>query len=130
VAKLNDDQRRALKTLAHQDGCAEAVLLADGFSDQLAGWRLRGMPSCSGGALTSAVAKGQSSGCRSPRRGGGRSRNSRSALAIQQSEIAQRQPFRPRCRWYGARRTTADETAGAQRTLVTDPCVGYVHLRI
>ena len=38
VAKLNDDQRRALKTLAHQDGCAEAVLLADGFSiDQLAG---------------------------------------------------------------------------------------------
>jgi hypothetical protein len=38
VAKLNDDQWRALKTLAHQDECAEAVLLADGFSiDQLAG---------------------------------------------------------------------------------------------
>jgi hypothetical protein len=38
VPKLNDDERRALETLAHQDGCAEAVLLADGFSiDQLAG---------------------------------------------------------------------------------------------
>jgi hypothetical protein len=38
VAKLNDDQRRALKTLARPDGCAEAMLLADGFSiDQLAG---------------------------------------------------------------------------------------------
>ena len=38
MAKLNDDQRRALKTLAHKDGCAEAMLLADGFSiDQLAG---------------------------------------------------------------------------------------------
>ena len=38
MAKLNDDQRRALKTLAHPDGCAEAMLLADGFSiDQLAG---------------------------------------------------------------------------------------------
>ena len=38
MAKLNDDQRRALKTLAHKDGCAEAMLLADGFTiDQLAG---------------------------------------------------------------------------------------------
>jgi hypothetical protein len=38
VPKLNDDERRALETLAHQDGCSEAVLLADGFSiDQLAG---------------------------------------------------------------------------------------------
>jgi hypothetical protein len=38
VPKLNDDERRALKMLAHQDGCAEAVLLADGFSiDQVAG---------------------------------------------------------------------------------------------
>jgi hypothetical protein len=38
VPKLNDDERRALETLAHQDGCAEAVLLADGFSiDQVAG---------------------------------------------------------------------------------------------
>ena len=38
MAKLNDDQRRALKTLARQDWRAEAVLLADGFSiDQLAG---------------------------------------------------------------------------------------------
>jgi hypothetical protein len=38
VAKLNDDERRALEALAHQDGCAEAALLADGFSiDQLAG---------------------------------------------------------------------------------------------
>jgi hypothetical protein len=36
--KLNDDERPALEGLAHQDGCAEAVLLADGFSiDQLAG---------------------------------------------------------------------------------------------
>ena len=42
MAKLNDDQRRALKTLAHQDGCAEAVLLADGFSDQLAGLAIEG----------------------------------------------------------------------------------------
>jgi hypothetical protein len=32
MAKLNDDQRRALEMLAHQDGCAEAVLLADGLS--------------------------------------------------------------------------------------------------
>ena len=32
MAKLNDDQRRALKTLAHQNGCAEAMLLADGIS--------------------------------------------------------------------------------------------------
>jgi hypothetical protein len=38
MAKLNDDQRRALEMLAHQDGCAEAALLADGFSiDDLAG---------------------------------------------------------------------------------------------
>jgi hypothetical protein len=29
VAKLNDYQRRALEMLAHQDGCAEAVLLAE-----------------------------------------------------------------------------------------------------
>jgi hypothetical protein len=33
VAKLNDEQRRALRILArHLDGCAEAVLLAEGFS--------------------------------------------------------------------------------------------------
>jgi hypothetical protein len=34
---LSDEQRRALNVLAHHsDGCAEAVLLADGFSyDQL-----------------------------------------------------------------------------------------------
>jgi hypothetical protein len=43
MAKLNDDQRRALETLAHQDGCAEAALLADGFSiDQLAGLVVQG----------------------------------------------------------------------------------------
>jgi hypothetical protein len=43
VAKLNDDQRRALQTLAHQDGCAEAMLLADGFSiDQLTGLVIEG----------------------------------------------------------------------------------------
>jgi hypothetical protein len=43
VPKLNDDQRRVLKTLAHQDGWAEAVLLADGFSiDQLAGLVIEG----------------------------------------------------------------------------------------
>jgi hypothetical protein len=43
MAKLNDDQRRALEMLAHQDGCAEAVLLADGFSiDQLAGLVVQG----------------------------------------------------------------------------------------
>ena len=43
MAKLNDDQRRILKTLAHQDGCAEAALLADGFSiDQLAGLVVQG----------------------------------------------------------------------------------------
>ena len=43
MAKLNDDQRRALMTLARQDGCAEAVLLADGFSiDQLAGLVIQG----------------------------------------------------------------------------------------
>ena len=44
MPKLNDDQRRALNALAHQDGCAEAMLLADGFSiDQLAGgwWACR-----------------------------------------------------------------------------------------
>jgi hypothetical protein len=41
--KVNDDQRRALEMLAHQDGCAEAVLLADGFSiDQLAGLVVEG----------------------------------------------------------------------------------------
>jgi hypothetical protein len=56
VAKLNDDQRRALKTLARPDGCAEAMLLADGFSiDQLAGLVVGGMPSCNRGALISAV---------------------------------------------------------------------------
>ena len=33
MAALNDEQRRALRTLArHLDGCAEAVLLAEGFS--------------------------------------------------------------------------------------------------
>ena len=43
MAKLNDDQRRILQTLAHQDGCAEAVLLADGFSiDQVAGLVVQG----------------------------------------------------------------------------------------
>jgi hypothetical protein len=43
MAKLNDDQRRALETIAHQDGCAEALLLADGFSiDQLAGLVVEG----------------------------------------------------------------------------------------
>ena len=43
MPKLNDDQRRALKTLAHQDGCAEAMLLADGFTiDQLAGLVVQG----------------------------------------------------------------------------------------
>jgi hypothetical protein len=43
VPKLNDDQRRALKTLAHQDGCAEAMLLADGFTiDQVAGLVIEG----------------------------------------------------------------------------------------
>jgi hypothetical protein len=43
MAKLNDDQRRILQTLARQDGCAEAVLLADGFSiDQLAGLVVQG----------------------------------------------------------------------------------------
>jgi hypothetical protein len=37
MAKLNDEQRRALDMLARKpDGCAEAVLLARGFSfDQL-----------------------------------------------------------------------------------------------
>jgi hypothetical protein len=55
MAKLNDDQRRSLKTLAHHDGCAEAALLADGFSiDNWLGWWFRGSPSCNGGALTSA----------------------------------------------------------------------------
>ena len=43
MPKLNDDQRRALKTLAHQDGRAEAMLLADGISiDQLAGLVIEG----------------------------------------------------------------------------------------
>jgi hypothetical protein len=43
MTKLNDDQRRALEMLAQQDGCAEAVLLADGFSiDQLAGLVVEG----------------------------------------------------------------------------------------
>ena len=33
MAKLNDEQRRALSVLErHPDGCAEAVLLAEGFS--------------------------------------------------------------------------------------------------
>jgi hypothetical protein len=33
VAKLNDEQRRALRILARRlDGCAEEVLLAEGFS--------------------------------------------------------------------------------------------------
>jgi hypothetical protein len=32
MAKLSDEERRALRLLArHTDGCAEAVLLADGF---------------------------------------------------------------------------------------------------
>jgi hypothetical protein len=43
AAGHDDDQRRALETLAHQDGCAEAALLADGFSiDQLAGLVVEG----------------------------------------------------------------------------------------
>jgi putative heme iron utilization protein len=33
MATLNDEQKRALQLLArHPDGCAEAVLLAEGFS--------------------------------------------------------------------------------------------------
>jgi hypothetical protein len=43
MAKLNNDQRRILNKLAHQDGCAEAALLADGFTiDQLAGLVVQG----------------------------------------------------------------------------------------
>jgi hypothetical protein len=39
MAKLSDEERRALNVLArHHDGCDEAVLLADGFTvRQLAG---------------------------------------------------------------------------------------------
>jgi hypothetical protein len=47
MAKLNDDQRRALKTLAHQDGCAEALLLADGFTiGQLTDLVIDGLATC------------------------------------------------------------------------------------
>jgi hypothetical protein len=39
VAKLSDEEQRALNVLArHHDGCDEAILLADGFTvRQLAG---------------------------------------------------------------------------------------------
>jgi hypothetical protein len=41
--RLGNDQRRILRTLADQDGCAEAALFADGFSiDQLAGLVVQG----------------------------------------------------------------------------------------
>jgi hypothetical protein len=40
-----------------------------------------GMPSCNGGALKSAVGKGQWSGCRSPRKGGRQSGGNPSAAA-------------------------------------------------
>jgi DNA-binding MarR family transcriptional regulator len=45
MANLNTDQRRALRILArHLDGCAEAVLLAEGFSiGQLAELALEGL---------------------------------------------------------------------------------------
>jgi hypothetical protein len=45
MANLNTDQRRALRILArYLDGCAEAVLLADGFSiGQLAELALEGL---------------------------------------------------------------------------------------
>ena len=42
VEKLKDDQRRALKTLAHQDGCAEAALLAAGFTRSAGGLIIEG----------------------------------------------------------------------------------------
>jgi hypothetical protein len=45
MAKLSDEQRRALRILArHLDGCAEEVLLAEGFSvGQLAALALEGL---------------------------------------------------------------------------------------
>jgi hypothetical protein len=45
MAKLNDEQRRALRILArHLNGCAEAVLLAECFSvGQLAELALKGL---------------------------------------------------------------------------------------
>jgi hypothetical protein len=46
MAKLNNDQRRALEMLA-QDGCAEAVLLADGFTiGQLTDLVIDGLATC------------------------------------------------------------------------------------
>jgi DNA-binding MarR family transcriptional regulator len=45
MAKLSNERRRALRILArHLDGCAEAVLLAEGFSiGQLAELALEGL---------------------------------------------------------------------------------------
>jgi hypothetical protein len=46
MAKLNNDQRRALEMLA-PDGCAEAVLLADGFTiGQLTDLVIDGFATC------------------------------------------------------------------------------------
>jgi hypothetical protein len=44
MAKLSDEERRALDVLAHHpDGCAEAVLLGDGFTiRQLSGLTIDG----------------------------------------------------------------------------------------
>jgi hypothetical protein len=47
MAKLTDEQRHALEMLAHQDGCAEAVLLAAGFTiGQLTDLVLDGLATC------------------------------------------------------------------------------------
>jgi hypothetical protein len=69
MAKLSDEQRYPLEALVpHPNRCAEAELLARGFSmAQLSGLVID-VPRCSGSALTSMVEKRRCFGWRSPRR--------------------------------------------------------------
>jgi hypothetical protein len=87
MANLSNEQRRALRILArHPDGCAEAVLLAEGFSvGQLAELALEGLAETRR-APRSAVATGF--GSRSQRRGGRRSLSEASQFRIASADAA------------------------------------------
>jgi hypothetical protein len=75
IAKLTDEQRRALQLLAREHaGCAEVVLLAEGFSvGQLAELVIDGFAERQPSSPMSVVAKRSWSGCKSLKQGEQRS---------------------------------------------------------
>jgi hypothetical protein len=71
MSMLNDDETRSLEALARAtDGCAEAVLLADGLTiKQLSGLVINGFATLERRRANVGGGKGRCFGCRSPRRG-------------------------------------------------------------